>query len=146
MSKIDYTQTVSRSAQLLTGISAAAIGLFLIFIGLVTLHLLRADPKAGLPIVAVVLFVVGLYCLVLSFRLAFLRPRKRDGGLLSPFALRVASVCFIVVPLLLLFLMPVFHAHLILHFGFCWACGAACWRLARIRRASQRERESQLST
>jgi hypothetical protein len=144
MSKIDYLQPVSKTVQLVAGLFAAAVGSVLLFLGGVLLYILRTDAKApaGMFLAGVVLLVVGCYCTVLSLRLMFLRPRKRDGGLLSPFALRVAAVCFIALPLSLFMLLPGLNVHLLLHFGILVACSAACWRLAIYRRSVLQARES----
>jgi len=145
MSKIDYLQPISKTAQLVTGLFTGAVGVVLLFLGGVLLHILRTDAKAPAEmfLAGVVLLVVGFYCIVLSLRLVFLRPRRGDGGLLSPFALRVAAVCFITLPLSLFVLLPGFSVHLLLHIGILLACSAACWRLATYRRSVLQARENE---
>ncbi|HKQ58355.1 MAG TPA: hypothetical protein VJY35_10860 [Candidatus Eisenbacteria bacterium] len=93
---------------------------------------LLAPGKRGIPLVIAILLVLGIPGAWVSFRLITGR-RRRDGGLLSPGALRVAGVFLILASLACLIAnrrdpWQWFHTASLI------TGGVACWVLAERRR------------
>jgi hypothetical protein len=132
--RFDETAEVSRPAQIASGLALGLLcGLF--FSGGVLAFWLLANgesfPPGGLFFFALCV-ILGFGGLVIAWRLVVGRRRPRDGGLFSPTALRVASVCWILGTGFLVWASPI---HL-LEISFFLGVGAGLFALA-----SHRERQ-----
>jgi len=100
--------------------------------------LLESDyASSGQMIVASVSIAVSMVLLFLAIRLLFARPR-RDGGLLPPWALRLAASCFISLPIAALLAGQASHPRIgwfqfLVQAGIYLIVGVRLFRLARDR-------------
>lgn len=93
--------------------------------------------SSGQMIVASVSIAVSMVLLFLAIRLLFARPR-RDGGLLPPWALRLAASCFISLPIAALLAGQASHPRIgwfqfLVQAGIYLVVGARLFQLARAR-------------
>ena len=100
---MNFELAVSRKVEIGAGVGLGLVGLpFLIMGGAGFWALLFRDPAASILALAVVSFVVGLFCVWTAIRMIF-GVRRQDGGVLSPFILRLAALYFAAAPILLWF-------------------------------------------
>jgi hypothetical protein len=129
----DYHGPAGRTLELLAGASCAVLGTGLAVFGAFALSrvLLPTDSPPTISTVVVTLVVCALsgLLLVLAWRLIRNRARPSDGGLLSPFGLRVGGLIFLAGPVAAAFTNPIG----LLETGFALGASAACFALARHR-------------
>ena len=131
MSDDRYSAPIPKWLSVAVGFVCALIGVPLVafcVVGVIGL-LTRPSPESAIVIVSVAL-TVGLFMSVMGIRL--LRNKARpDGGLVSPWVLRLGGAFFVVVPVL----MALEHRSLpsIWHIVGLMSAGIACFALANRR-------------
>ena len=131
MRESDYLGGSSRVAQVLAGIGLAAVALPFFLLGVFGIYVILTESDSE-PVSLAVLAALGAFgglCLLPAWRLISGRRRPGDGGLLSPSALRIGGLFFVVAPVVMLFKMP----WAFLEAACLLGAGAACFTLARHR-------------
>ena len=135
-----YQQPAPRTAEIVTGTLSLLLGLVLAALGAVgVVGVVRGgfrgdEAPAGALVAAGVALALGLMCFVLAWRLLTGRGRKKDGGLLSPTALRLAALPFLALPMGHAVLALLKFGRLRLgEFGISFGAAAAAWTAARYR-------------
>ncbi len=128
---------VSRVLQLGCGGAMIVAACFLAFLASPFLLESGDDTASHQLIVALVSVAISMILLFLATRLLFRRPR-RDGGLLPPWALRLAASCFIALPIAALLAGQASHPRigwfqLLVQGGIYLLVGARLFQLARAR-------------
>jgi hypothetical protein len=110
----------------LSGIGLATLGGFGLF---ATLMRVEQPDRPSSLFFALIVCALAALLLVLGWRLLFNRARASDGGLFSPFGLRVGGAIFLAGPVAAAFTHPIG----LIETGFALAASGACFALARHR-------------
>jgi hypothetical protein len=128
-----YFKRTSRGFEAAIGALCGAVGAALCALGCFGLYASLARQRGALPpgaaIFLLILFGISALLLVCAWRLIFDRKRQ-DGGLLSPFGLRMGGVMFLSAPLLAVVTRDAGGLH---HALFGLVAAGACFGLARHR-------------
>jgi len=90
-----YSSAVPRAATLVAGIVSALFGVpLLLGGGFAVFRLLEEPASTSGAVIACIALVVGIFMSYWAFRLTSNKPRS-DGGLMSPWALRIGGVFLI---------------------------------------------------
>jgi hypothetical protein len=96
MTEGQYSAPMSRAATLAAGVVSALFGVPLLLLGVLFIFsALREPPPTSAVVIGCVALAVGAFMSLMAYRLISNRPRS-DGGLVPPWALRIAGVSFIV--------------------------------------------------
>jgi hypothetical protein len=96
MSEGQYSAPMSRAATLAAGVVSALFGVPLLLLGVLFLFsALRESTPTSTVVIGFVALAVGAFMSLMAYRLISNKPRS-DGGLVPPWALRIAGVSFIV--------------------------------------------------
>ena len=96
MSEGHYSAPMSRAATLAAGVVSALFGVPLLLLGVLFMFsALRKPTPTSTVVIGCVALAVGAFMSLMAYRLISNRPRS-DGGLVPPWALRIAGVSFIV--------------------------------------------------
>jgi hypothetical protein len=135
-SRVNFGSTVNRKVEIGVGISLAIVALpFFLLGGAGIWTILVGENDAVLSTVAILGFVIGAFCIWTGVRLT-LGLKRPDGGILSPFVLRLAAVFFAVGPIVLLLASDEFSWRSmwkILELVFYFSAAGACLLLANRR-------------
>lgn len=133
---MNFELAVNRKVEIGAGVGLGLVGLpFLIAGGAGLWALAFRDPVPSLLALAAVSFVVGLFCVRTAIRMIF-GLRREDGGVLSPFFLRIAALYFLAAPTALWFASERGSWRswgLVLELGFYFSAAGACLFLANRR-------------
>ena len=126
-----YLAKPPRYLVMVTGGLVGLVSVFLLTFGVWGLWaaFTQTDVRAGMFAVLGVFIAVGIGAARVAYRLISGRRRARDGGLLSPWALRAGGLIFAVGPIASFFVHPWHVLLVVLH----WGAAAACFELARRR-------------
>jgi hypothetical protein len=125
---------IGRRVSIAFGTLLLVVGLPFLVLGTVGVFRIEsAEP----PIVVVVVasMAVGVFTSLTGLRM-ILGLKRRDGGLFSPFVLRIAGLVFAVTPLILLFTVGRADWRslwLVIELGFYFAVAGACFAIASRR-------------
>lgn len=142
---IRHGRPAGRVLECLVGVVCAVLGAALAALAMfgVVVALVREGPPAP-PSVLLLTLVIGALAgllLVFAWRLLWNRARRSDGGLLSPFGLRVGGLIFLASPVAAVVGKPVG----LLHVLGALAASGACFALARHRERHPAQRDSSAS-
>lgn len=129
----DHLQPAGRVLELFAGIVCAACGAGLAALGGFGLFAIlvrdESPPTLSTLLFTLVVCAFASLLLVLAWRLVLNRARPSDGGLFSPFGLRVGGLIFLAGPVAAVFAHPIG----LIETGFALAASGACFALARHR-------------
>jgi tellurite resistance protein TehA-like permease len=132
----DFYQPAPRYLEIITGIVCALFGIVLTGVGVIaSMVSIFGTPEegesfsVGVLLVSFLFLFLGVLLTVFAWRLLLKKRRKADGGLLSPFALRIGAVIFFAAAVLSLF-SP---SDVLAGAGFCLFASGACLVLAKHR-------------
>ena len=132
---------IGPAGRIAAGLLLAVLGLIsCLFAGLGFSDSLSSNT-AGRVVLVSVFGAIGLGCFALAVRLVFNRPR-RDGGLMSPFALRLTAMFFFGIPVISLATGAWRNNHLGLTWVLVMGVIYFSWGVALLRLASTRSRTS----
>jgi uncharacterized membrane protein YuzA (DUF378 family) len=98
MENDQYSAPVSRVASVVVGMVVTAIGVALLgFFGLGLYRLTSGLPSSEVMVVLCIVGILGIGLCVVGLRL-LTGKRRRDGGLFSPWFLRLGGVIFLLAP------------------------------------------------
>ena len=130
-----YAAPTPRGLELLVGIVAMVLGAPVLLFGVLAgVSVFRGHLVTSQVVLAVAAVGVGLLLLTAGFRLLTHKSRG-DGGLLSPWLLRLGGLIFLVGPFAMLA-----NNHALMAFvkaGSCVAAGVACFFIARRRESAK---------
>ncbi len=130
-----YSSTVGRKTSIAAGIALLLVGLPFLLLGAFGFFRIATTDIDEFHLgFAAVLFVIGVFCVSTAIRMMLGRKRE-DGGLFSPFVLRVAGTLFAIVPVLLIFAdgLDLRSLGTLLKVGFFLAVAGSCFALASRR-------------
>jgi hypothetical protein len=89
----DYSKPVNRGVQILLAIPMASFGILATGVGMLIFYfaIVGKDVPANAFYAGTLFIPVGLFCLVITWRLASGRSGREDGGVFSPLALRLGG-------------------------------------------------------
>jgi uncharacterized membrane protein YqgA involved in biofilm formation len=120
----------SRVFECILGSVAGLIGAaLLLFGGFGAYRVLRINPTFASTSIFGIAAAIGLLLLSSGLRLIQGKPRS-DGGLFSPWVLRLGGLMFLLAPILFFVSHQYFH---LIETGFCVSAGIACFVLANRR-------------
>jgi hypothetical protein len=135
-SRVNFGSTVNRKVEIGAGISLAIVGLPFFLLGAAGIWaILVGEYDAILSTVAILGFAAGAFCVWTGARMV-LGLKRSDGGLLSPFVLRLAALFFAIGPIVLLLVEGEFSwssMWRILELAFFFSVAGACLLLANRR-------------
>jgi hypothetical protein len=100
-----FHQPVNRVVQVATGLPITILGLLAIGVAGLILYVFFTGESVPRPILwfGIIILPVGFFCLLIAWRLFIGYSGRKDGGLFSPVALRIAGAIFLIQPVLLFF-------------------------------------------
>jgi hypothetical protein len=120
----------SRGFERFIGLIAGATGaVLLLFSAVGALRSLGNTMTAGLATVLGISGALGLLLVSAGVRLIWSR-RRSDGGLFSPWVLRLGGIIFFFAPIAMITNRQYFH---LIEAGVCVSAGVACFALANLR-------------
>jgi len=126
-----FHQPVNRVVQVATGLPITILGLLAIGVAGLILYVYFTGESVPSPILwfGIIILPVGFFCLLIAWRLFIGYSGRKDGGLFSPVALRIAGTIFLIQPVLLFFA----KSYWILKSITCVLAAFACFTLASKR-------------
>ena len=109
------------------GVLAAGVGILIFYFAIV-----EKDVPVNALYAGTLFIPVGIFCLLITRRLASGRSGRKDGGLLSPLVLRLWGAVFFSYPILFFLMKSWMVFESLLSIG----AGAACFRLASRRESA----------
>lgn len=138
-SREHFGSSVNRKIEFVAGILLTIVGLpFFLFGGAGIWELLVGELDVRLYAFAILSLIVGAFSIWTGGRLT-LGLKRPDGGLLSPFVLRLGAFLFAVVPIFLLLASDSISWRsfwMILELAFSFSAAGACLLLANRRQGS----------
>jgi len=130
-----FYKPVPRLVQILAAIPVGLLGLMVTAISILALMILMTEQTPPLPRhvmwIAVMYFPLGIYSLLITWRLFSGRTQRRDGGLFPPIILRLVGCYFLLCPFLLILLKGLAMLDsIVIHV----IMAGACFRLASWRK------------
>ena len=130
----DYSKPVNRGVQFLLSIPMAFFGLLATGVGILIFYfaIVEKDVPVNALYAGTLFLPVGIFCLLIMWRLASGRSGRKDGGLFSPLVLRLWGAVFLSYPILFILMKSVMIFESLLSIG----AGIACFRLASRRESA----------
>ena len=120
----------SRAFERAVGLPAALLGIFLLaFSGFIALRAFGRPINAAVVVILAISTALGVLLFSAGARL-ITSTHRSDGGLFSPWVLRLGDLIFIFAPIV--FVLSKQYTHL-LESVFCFSAGVACFALANRR-------------
>lgn len=135
-SRTNYGSKVNRKIEIAAGLALTIVGLPFLVLGVTgTWAMVTEGLEGSLYVVTILGVIAGAFGVWIGARMV-LGLRRRDGGLLSPFVLRLAALFFAVTPIVLAFASDRFSWRsiwMILELAFSFSVAGSCLVLANRR-------------